>query len=88
MEKRHQDLLALRLEDAYLNGCSHVSWEELYHWYGVQRIAARTYRDIEARWQNLTDGKAGRLMKIDGRGGIFLYGEKHATPVDTLLDKV
>ena len=81
MEKRHQDNLTNRLEEAHLVGCSHLAWEELYLWYGVQKIAARTYRDLEDRWQALTEGKLGELMKIDGRGGIFVFGEKKAKAV-------
>lgn len=90
MDKRHQDSLTNRLEDAFLNGCSHVSWSELYQWYGVQKIAARTYRDIENRWQDLTDAKAGRLMKVEGRGGIFIFGENSSTQVDqnNIMDKL
>lgn len=90
MDKRHQDSLTSRLEDAYINGCSHISWSELYHWYGVQKIAARTYRDIEARWYDVTEGEVGKLMKVEGRGGIFIYGEKNAAPVDqnNLMDKL
>ena len=90
MEKRHQDSLTNRLEDAYLNGCSHISWSELYQWYAVQKIAARTYRDLEARWQDITGDKAGRLMKIDGRGGIHIFGEKSAEVVDqnNVLDNI
>jgi hypothetical protein len=74
MEKHHQDALTLRLEDAYLNGCSHVTWDDLYYWYGVEKIAARTYRDLEARWQTITEGEEGPLMRVEGRGGIFLFG--------------
>jgi len=90
MEKRHQDLLTSRLEDAYCNGCTHISWNELYLWYDVQKIAARTYRDLEVRWQSLTDGKKGRLMKVEGRGGIFAFGEGNIGAVDqnNLLDKL
>jgi hypothetical protein len=82
MERRHQDLLTSRLEEAHLNGVSHVTWEELYLWYGVLKIAARTYRDLEERWTTLTENKAGRLMKIDGRGGIHLCGEVSVKKVD------
>lgn len=80
MEKLHQNLLTARLEDAYLNGCSHITWEELYYWYGVQKIAAGTYRDLQARWDELTDN-SGRLMKKNGRGGIYIFGEKDIVPV-------
>ncbi len=75
MDKHHHDALTLRLEDAYLNGCSHVTWSELYHWYDAEKIAAGTYRDLETRWQNITDGEDGPLMKIEGRGGLFLFGK-------------
>lgn len=83
MEKSHDDLLTARLEEALLNGCSHITWSELYHWYGVQKIAARTTRDLQARWDELTDGKHGRLMQIEGRGGIYIFGEKKAKAVDS-----
>ena len=90
MDKRHQDSLTNRLEDAYDSGCSHILWEELYRWYDTLKIAARTYRDLEARWQDLTSGKVGRLMKIEGRGGIFVFGKKGATLVDenNIIDKL
>jgi len=90
MERRHQDTLTNRLEEAHLNGVSHLTWDELYLWYGVQKIAARTYRDLEERWTSLTDNKAGRLMKVDGRGGMYIFGEAAAAKVDpnNLLDKL
>ena len=82
MDRRNQDMLTNRLEEASLDGCSHVTWNELYRWYDVKKIAARTYRDLEARWQELTAGALGRLMTIPGRGGVFLFGEKSAKPID------
>lgn len=90
MEKRHQDELTTRLEDAFLNGCSYISLAELYCWYDVQKIAALTNRDIESRWQKITNGKAGRLMKVEGRGGIFIFGEDKAIRVDqkSLFDSI
>ena len=90
MEKRHQDSLTSRLEDAYYNGCSHITWVELYNWYDVQKIAARTYRDLEVRWQSITDGSAGRLLKVEGRGGIYIIGDKTTSLVDenNILDKL
>lgn len=90
MEKRHQDLLTSRLEDACDGGCSHIVWEELYRWYDTQKITAKTYRDLEERWQHLTEDKLGRLMKIEGRGGIFIFAKGNATLVDenNILDKI
>ena len=82
MDRRHQDSLLNRLEEAWLNGVSHITWEELYLWYGVEKIAARTYRDLEDRWTALTDDKSGRLMRVDGRGGMFIFGELSCSKVD------
>jgi len=87
MEKRHQDLLTTRLEDAAKNGCSHVTWNELYHWYGVQRLAAGTWRDIVNRWAEITEGNFGGLMVVEGRGGYFLLGEKALQRVDDWCKK-
>ena len=77
MEKRHQDTLTTRLEDAYLNGMAHISKEELKFWYGVQKVAARTIRDVETRWSELTEDSVGRLMTISARGGFFIFAEKY-----------
>lgn len=81
MEKAHQNLLTARLEDAYLNGCSHITWKELYHWYGVQKIAVGTYRDLQTRWDELTEDDSGRLMMKEGRGGIYIFGGKDIVAV-------
>lgn len=82
MDRRHQDQLMNRLEDAWLHGITHITWEELYLWYGVQKIAARTFRDLDERWRTLTESEQGPLMKIEGRAGIFLTGEKYVKKVD------
>ena len=29
MERRHDEILTARLEDVLLNGCSHITWDEL-----------------------------------------------------------
>lgn len=84
MERRHDELLTARLEEAMLNGCSHVTWNELYHWYGVQKIAANTWRDLKKRWQEITEErKAGPLKMIrDGGGGIFIFDGNKVEAID------
>jgi hypothetical protein len=83
MEKRHDELLTTRLEDAMLNGCSHITWNELYHWYGMRKLAAGTYRDLKRRWEEVTRGrKAGQLRMVEGRGGIFLHDGSKSKSVD------
>jgi hypothetical protein len=93
MEKRHQDMLTGRLEDAWLNGVAHITWNELYRWYGVQKIAAKTYRDLDERWRALSEDEneqRGALMKVEGRGGIFIFGENSYQKVDSnrLVDQL
>lgn len=82
MERRHEETLLARLEDAMLHGCSHVTEDELRLWYGVEKLAARSWRDLCERWQELTGGKRGQLMGISGRNGYFLYGQKSSTPMN------
>jgi hypothetical protein len=83
MERRHDELLTARLEDAMLNGCSHITWNELYQWYDVQKIAAGTMRDLKRRWEEVTEGrKAGQLKMVEGRGGIFVFDGSKSKSVD------
>lgn len=83
MDKRHDEVLTTRLEDIVTKGCAYISWNELYLWYGVQKLAARSYRDLSARWDelaasyNMTD--LGKLVFVQSPwekngGGIFLFG--------------
>lgn len=89
MERRHEDELTKRLEQILTDGCTYISWNELYHWYGMQKLAAGTYRDLSQRWDDLTkttkspDGKPlklGKLMFVQSpfkvTPGIYLFGEK------------
>ena len=83
MERRHDELLTARLEDAMLNGCSHITWNELYQWYDVQKLAANTWRDLKKRWEEVTEGrKAGPLKMVEGRGGMFLHDGSKSKFVD------
>lgn len=88
MERRHEELLKARLEDAALHGCSHITQQELYLWYGVQKVAANTYRDLVRKWDETvaslraqkifkSSNQPGQLMYInDGREGMFIFGEQ------------
>lgn len=86
MERRHDDELTSRLEEILTNGCAFISWSELYLWYDVQKIAARTYRDLSDRWDELTartttDRPLGKLSFVEspmGRvsPGLFLFGSE------------
>ena len=82
MERRHDELLTARLEEVMLNGSSHITSNELYHWYDVQKLAANTWRDLKNRWEEVTEGKAGPLKMVDGLGGIFLHDGNKSKFVD------
>lgn len=92
MQKRHDDILTSRLEEIYTNGVAYVSWNELYLWYDVQAIAARTYRDLSNRWDEISAGWTnadgtglGNLLCICSPGkikpGMFLFGANMPTAV-------
>lgn len=86
MERRHDDELTARLEEILTKGCTYISWNELYIWYDVQKIAARTYRDLSERWDEITariktDRPLGKLSFVQspmGRTtpGLFLFGSE------------
>lgn len=86
MERRHDEELTSRLEEIVTTGCTYISWNELYVWYDVKKIAARTYRDLSERWDQLTEGlktdrPLGKLSFIQspmGRvtPGLFLFGSE------------
>ena len=78
MERRHDESLTTRLEDAFLNGCSHITYPELYLWYGVRKLAAGTWRDMSKRWEEITGGRSGQLMAVEGKNGVFVFGQKKA----------
>jgi hypothetical protein len=92
MQIRHEELLTSRLEEAALNGCAFIRWEEMYLWYGVQKIAAGTWRDLASRWDKVVASvKAlklpapwsdpGKLHRVDGRGGMYIFGDGWMKPV-------
>lgn len=87
MDKRHDELLTSRLEEILTRGSTFISWNELYLWYGVSKLAARTYRDLATRWDELAAaqdleslGKLAFVQSPWSRGGsspgIFLFGSE------------
>jgi hypothetical protein len=86
MQVRHGEVLESRLEEAVLHGCALISWEELYLWYGVQKIAAGTWSDLALRWDKVVESikalkmpgwvEPGKLNRIDARAGFFIFGDK------------
>jgi hypothetical protein len=76
MLKRHEDQLWARLDELYANGTTYISWNELYHWYNVQRIAKGPWRDIMARWERLLEEKEEKYVDplvAEVPGGISFF---------------
>ena len=57
MLRRHTEQLWARLDQLYANGTTFVSYNELYHWYNIKRLAKAPWRDINSRWQELLEEK-------------------------------
>lgn len=81
VERRHDDLLTTKLEEVYDNGVAFVAWTEIYRWYGTQKIAAGTLRNLSQRWDDLSKGKQGPLLRVRNNGGMFLTAKKFVEPV-------
>jgi len=47
----------------------------------IARLGALTRRDLEDRWEDISQGMAGRLMAIEQKDGVFLFAEKSVRPV-------
>ena len=70
MDRHHDYELTRRLETLADEGCVYILKSELRRWYG-RKIAAKTLRDLEQRWKEISDG-AGPLKRISNAGGIYL----------------
>lgn len=91
MGKKHSDVLTCRLEEILTTGATFISWNELYLWYGVQKLAAGTYRDLSNRWDEIADEweekkeSLGRLMFVQSAmkpsPGIYLFAENMPQPI-------
>lgn len=94
MQIRHEELLTSRLEEAALLGWAHIRWEEMYLWYGVQKIGAGTWRDLVRRWERVIESvKAtgqpnpwsdpGKLQRVESNAGMLILGDKWMKPVES-----
>ncbi len=92
MDKRYDDILTAKLERILTDGCVYISWNELYLWYDVLKLAAGTYRDLARRWDELSSEKIegaksllGSLVFIQSpmkpSSGIYLFGSKMPEPI-------
>jgi hypothetical protein len=92
MERRHEEMLTAKLEEAASNGTAHILYSELHNWYGVKKLAAGTWRDLSHRWSDVVKAvqqfqpnfsDPGQLMCVDGKGGMVIFGKKKSLPVSS-----
>jgi hypothetical protein len=89
MIKRHQDQLWARLDDLYANGTTFISFQEIYHWYNIQRIAKAPWRDMKAKWESLLEDKGERYSdpKVAYlEGGVSLFFAKKPETLSKLAE--
>ena len=78
MKERHQSALTERLERVLNGGHAHILDAELRLWYAARRISFNAYRDLDARWKVISQGKQGELWHVPGSGGFYLFADKDA----------
>lgn len=89
MIKRHEDQLWARLDQLYANGTMYISFGELYHWYGIQRIAKAPWRDIKARWVQLLEEKGEKYIDpqvAEVHGGYAFFFSRKPGQLSSLAD--
>jgi hypothetical protein len=77
LSEHHEQQLVARLEDALVNGYSHVTWAELYLWFGAKRLHKRFWQHLRDRWEQRCryhGGDAVVLRIFETRGGLGLLG--------------
>lgn len=79
MDKRHSDTLDSKLEQIITEGAVYISWNELYLWYEAKALAASTYRDLHARWADITK----RHKKKHGESLGYLCRTKESEKLNT-----
>jgi len=90
VERRHEDMLTAKLEEAAAEGHVLLLRSELYQWYGVKKFADGSRRDLANRWDEAVAAAKqvqpsykdpGKLMMIEHNSSVLLFGEKWSESV-------
>ncbi|SEQ36309.1 hypothetical protein SAMN05428995_10430 [Loktanella sp. DSM 29012] len=52
MNKRHENIIAGRMDELVARGSTKLYWWELYLWYKSERLSKSVYRDIQTRYES------------------------------------
>lgn len=94
--------LRKHLDRVYFSTSTVISWNELYMWFGTQKIAKNTYRYIQKAWEDLCEDHADfypsrapstsdipalRVINRNGNTGLILQREPfHEDTIELLED--
>jgi len=59
MLRRYEDSLDLLLDRLFLDGAASVRWDDVYVWFGAERLSKGAYREMLKRWEDLCVGHHG-----------------------------
>jgi hypothetical protein len=54
MQRHHEVEMMAALDELYLRGATSIRWEQLYLWFDADRLSKNAYRQIAAKWEELT----------------------------------
>lgn len=89
IEKHQEVVLRARLDELFLTGQVFISWHELSHWFNVERIAKKPYREISEMWEEVCSRRGFNVAPLEVRGlgqGNSIGGLRLIRPYDPLLD--
>lgn len=89
MEKHHDIILRARLDELFLTGQVFISWHELSHWFNVERIAKKPYREISELWEEVCARRGVKVAPLEVRGlgqSSSMGGIRLVRPYDGTLD--
>jgi hypothetical protein len=68
LEKHHENALRGRLDELFLTGGTYIAWFELVHWFNVERIAKKPYREIHEMWEETCNRRGSKVLPVEVRG--------------------
>jgi len=87
LEKHQEAVLRARLDELFLTGSTFIGWPELSHWFNVERIAKKPYREIHEMWDDVCARRGFKTMSLQVRGlNQNLGGIRLVRPYDASLD--
>jgi hypothetical protein len=91
MDKRHEATLLNRLERVFTHGVTEIHKEEIKLWFGQERVARRTWREVSGYWADIAATPERQKLLVGGletNHWIFVWGEGNGTTSTSYLQDV